>query len=75
MARSRLRTEWDRTAALLELLYAANKTKEAPQMSADDFNPFATGAGTTGARRGRSSVDYEAPITVLKALLPKETNA
>ena len=64
MARSRLRTEWDRTAALLELLYAANKTKEAPQMTADDFNPFATG------RRGRSSGDYEAPITVLKALLP-----
>lgn len=41
MAESRQKAEWDRTAALLLMLYNANRDpKHSRELSPEDFNPF-----------------------------------
>ena len=41
MARARQRDDWTRMSNLLSLVYNINRGEKSPQLSPNDFNPFA----------------------------------
>ena len=65
MADARLQAEWDQTAAILWLTYAAHRGPKTPMLDIADFHPY----------QSKRTATTKVGIEALKIFLPKDQPA